>query len=140
MQTHQSDSQNCNPHNIKKVRLFIGMINFINNHIPNHAEILRPIMELTKKDVPFIWEEEQNSAFPKIKAAILNAIPCTYPNPNKRFITYLDASQKYAMGAMLSQEVDGNKHIISTFLQKFNNAQLKYMVGEQELLTAYEAC
>ena len=103
------------PRNIKKVRGFIGAINFIKNHIPNHAKILRPITELTKKDIPFIWGEEQESAFTKIKAAISNAILCTYPDPNKRFIIYPDASQKYAMGAMLAQEIDGREHIISTF-------------------------
>ncbi len=75
----------------------------------------------------------------KIKAAILNAILCTYPNPNKRFIFYPNTSQKYAMGAMLAQEVDSNEHIINTFLWKFNDAKLKYTVGEQELLAAHNA-
>ena len=44
------------------------------------------------------------------------------------------------MGAILAQEMDGNEHIISTFLCKFNDAQLKYTVSEQELLAAHEAC
>ena len=76
---------------------------------------MESIMKLTKKDVPFIWGEEQESAFTKTKAAISNAILCTYPDPNKRFIIYPDASQKYAMGAMLAHEIDGQEHIISTF-------------------------
>ena len=44
------------------------------------------------------------------------------------------------MGAMLAQEVDGEEKIISTFSHKFNDAQLKYTVGEQELLAGFEAC
>jgi hypothetical protein len=128
------------PKNVKKVREFLGAINFIKNHIPNRAGILAPVTHLTKKDVPFTWGEEANQAFTKIKAEIANAILCTYPDPNKRFIIYPDASQKYAMGAMLAQEFNGKEQIISTFSRKFNDAQLKYTVGEQELLAAHEAC
>eukprot|EP00804_Cyclotella_cryptica_P005306 CCRYP_015788-RA/>CCRYP_015788-RA protein AED:0.17 eAED:0.18 QI:0/0/0/1/1/1/2/0/513 len=107
------------PKNVKKVHEFLGAINFIKNHIPNRAGILAPITNITKKDIPFTWREQEKEAFDKVKADISNAILCTYPNPNKPFIVYPDASQKYAM---------------------FNDAQLKYTVGEQELLAAHEAC
>jgi hypothetical protein len=50
---------------------------------------------------------------------------------------YPDASQKYAIGAMFTQEFNGTEQVISTFSRNFNNAQLKYIVGEQELLAAY---
>ncbi|KAL7488465.1 hypothetical protein ACHAW6_014046 [Cyclotella cf. meneghiniana] len=44
------------------------------------------------------------------------------------------------MGAILTQEINGTEQVISTFSRKFNDAQLKYTVGEQELLAAHEAC
>lgn len=128
------------PHNVKKVRGFLGTINFIKNHIPNRAEIMAPITNLTKDNVPFIWGEEEESAFEKTKAAVANAILCTYPDPNKQFIIYSDASQKYAMGGLLCQVHDGVEQVVSTFSRKFNDAQLKYPVGEQELLAAHESC
>ena len=43
------------------------------------------------------------------------------------------------MGAMLAQLQDGVKQIVCTFSCKFTEAQLKYTVGEQELLAVYEA-
>ena len=95
------------PRNVKKVRAFLGTINFIKNHIPNHAKIMAPITLLTKDNQPFVWGEEQQQAFDKTKAAVANSILCTYPDPNKPFIIYPDASQKYAMGAMLAQSVNG---------------------------------
>ena len=128
------------PRKIKKVRAFLGIINFIKNHIPNRAELLAPITKLTKKDQPFIWDDEQQQAFNKTKAAIANAILCTYPNPNKCFIIYPNASQKYATGAIIVQEIGGIEQVISTFSRKFNDVQLKYTVGEQELLVTHEAC
>ena len=44
------------------------------------------------------------------------------------------------MGALLVQEIDNIEQVISTFSRKFNEAQLKYTVGKQELLAAHEAC
>jgi len=98
------------------------------------------ITYLIKKDILFVLGEEANNAFNKVKTEIANAILCTYPDPNRRFIIYPDASQKYAMGAMLTQEFNGKEQVISTFSQKFNDTQLKYTVGKQELLAAHEAC
>jgi hypothetical protein len=69
-------------------------------------------------------EEEKQHAFDKIKAAAANTIRCTYLKPTKCFIIP-DPSQKYAMGAMLVQEIDSVKHIISILSRKFNNALLK---------------
>jgi hypothetical protein len=44
------------------------------------------------------------------------------------------------MGAILVTELDRVEHVISTFSRKFNDAQMKYRVGKQELLAAHEAC
>ncbi len=54
----------------------------------------------------------------------------------KRFHIYPDASSKHAMGAVLVQE----DKTVSTFSTRFNEAQLKYTVTEQELLAILEAC
>ena len=99
--------KNAPPKNVKKVREFLGTINFIKNHIPNQAGILAPITHLTKKDEPFVWGEEANNAFNKVKTKIAITILCTYPDPNRRFIIYPNASLEYAMGAMLTQEFNG---------------------------------
>ena len=116
--------------------MFLGVLNFIKNHIPRRAKICEPITWLTKKDVKFVWGEEQQQAFNKLKAVVSEAILLTYPNPNRPFDIYPDASSTYAMGVVLVQ--DGKN--VSSFSRKFNDAQLKYMVMGQELLAAVEAC
>ena len=59
-----------------------------------------------------------------------------YPNPNKKFDLYRDASSTHAMGVMLCQD----DKVVSTFSRKFNDAQLKYTVTGQELLACVDAC
>ena len=80
------------------------MINFIKNHIPRCAKICGPITQLTRKDIPFVWGEEHQSAFGWVKAVIAEAIMLEYPNPNCPFNLYPDALSTYAMGAVLEQD------------------------------------
>ena len=53
---------------------------------------------------------------------------------------YPDASQKYAMGVILNQVVNKEEVTVGNFSKKFTEAQLKYPVGQQELLAAHEGC
>ncbi len=124
------------PKNVKQVRAFLGTINFIKNHIKDRAQICESITRLPKKDVTFIWDEEQKQAFQRVKAAIAESIMLEYPNPNKPFDLYPDASSTHAMRAILCQD----DKAVSTFSRKFNNAQLKYTATGQELLACVEAC
>lgn len=41
------------PSNIKKIHGFMGIVNFIKNHIPNQTTIIEATTMLTKKDTPF---------------------------------------------------------------------------------------
>jgi hypothetical protein len=79
------------PTNLRQIRAFLGMINFIKNHIPRRAEICEPITRLTRKGVTFVWGEEQQSAFERVKGVITEAIMLEYPNPNRLFDLYPDA-------------------------------------------------
>jgi hypothetical protein len=65
------------------------------------AKICEPITQLTRKNVKFAWGEEQQRAFDKVKAVILEEIMLEYPNPNRPFDLYPNASSTYAMGAVL---------------------------------------
>ena len=44
------------------------------------------------------------------------------------------------LGVILNQEVDKEEVTVGTFSKKFTEAQLKYPVGQQELLAAHEGC
>ena len=80
------------PKDVQGVCMFLGVLNFIKNHISRRAAICEPITQLTKKDVKFVWGEEQQQAFDKIKAVVSEAILLTYPNPNCPFNIYPNAS------------------------------------------------
>lgn len=112
------------PKNIKELRGFVGCINFIKNHIPKQVDLIRPLTQMTRKGVTFWWGAEQQQAFEKTKAAVLEAVMLTYPDATKPFILYMDASD-YAKA-------------ISCFSHKLTLPQLNYTITNKELLAVYE--
>src|SRR4030088_1714319 len=61
------------PTMVKQVRSFLGFCNFYRKFIGHYAEISKPLTELTKKDEPFIWNEEWNKAFETLKDKFMEA-------------------------------------------------------------------
>ena len=55
------------PTNQKGCKSFAGVVNFVSILCPELQKLLKPIYELTKKDRPFVWGDEQQKAFDEIK-------------------------------------------------------------------------
>ena len=78
--------------------------------VPNYLKIARPLLELTKKAMPWHWEERQKKAFKELKTRMCTALVLSQPDFEKKFYLQVDASA-YGMGAILLQE--GN-HLTNT--------------------------
>ena len=79
------------------------MCSYYRRFVPNFAKISEPIVVLTKKHAKFKWMEQCQEAFDLMKKS-LTVIPLlSYPDPNKRFILYTDASDT-CIGAVLCQK------------------------------------
>ena len=48
---------------INQLQLFLGIINYLSRYSPRLAELAASLHELTKENVPFIWELEHSEAF-----------------------------------------------------------------------------
>ena len=107
----------------------IGIINFIKNHIPMCAALVRQLTELTRKDTKFKWDKQKQKEFDKLKAAVANSIRMTYPDSTKPFIYYPDTSQKYACGGLLCQKQDSVEVVVGCNSKKWTPAELVYPVG-----------
>ena len=92
----------------KKLLRFLGMTNFNRRFIDKYAEVTRPLTKLTSPKSKYVWTNEQQVAFDKIKECLNTAQGLALPEWNKKFEVYTDASG-VATGAMMCQELDKEK-------------------------------
>ena len=60
---------------------------------------------LTKKDMPYEWTPECTKTFKMLKNLFIQEPILKYPDPNKPYTLYTDAS-KYAWSCVLTQEYE----------------------------------
>src|SRR6266498_2486780 len=58
------------PTNQMQIRSFLGMIGFFRNHIQEFSTIVASMTNLLAKKVPYIWGQEQQRAFKRLKQVI----------------------------------------------------------------------
>lgn len=122
------------PTNLTELRGFIGLASYYRKFVPQFSHIAKPLTSLTKKDTPFIWSEKQNKAFEDLKDKLCSTPILQFPDLEKEFYLYTDASN-YAMGAILAQkDEDNNEHAIAYASKGLNKHELNYTVTEKECL------
>lgn len=67
------------PDSRKKIRQFLGKINFYHKYLENAARLLEPLHDLLRKDTRFVWSQDCQRAFTKAKDLL-----CSQPINNRR--------------------------------------------------------
>ena len=117
----------------RQLRRFLGMVNYYRDMWRKRSHILAPLTALSSKSKTWIWTDECNNSFETIKRVIARQTMLTFPDFNKEFHIYTDASD-YQLGAVIMQ--DGKP--LAFYSRKLNAAQKNYTTGEQELLSIVE--
>ena len=60
------------PKTPKQCKSFCGVVNYLSLFCPDLQKLLKPIVELTRKDRPFIWGDAQEKAFREVKLRLTN--------------------------------------------------------------------
>lgn len=121
------------PTNGDEVRRFVAFCNYYRRFIPNFASYSVHLTKLTRKKEPFVWTENCEQAFQKLKTALLSPRILQYPVFDKNFYITTDAS-KIACGAILSQEKDGMQFPIAYASRAFTKGESNKATIEQELI------
>ena len=59
--------------NIKALKGLIGTFSFYKRYVKGFAIIISPLLKLLRKDTPFIWDDECQQSFDKLKQAMCSA-------------------------------------------------------------------
>ncbi len=96
------------PKDLKSPRSFLGLSGYYQSFVPNYSTIAKPLNQLLRKYSQFLWGTEQEIAFNQLKSVITTAPTLAYPNFQKDFHLYTDASG-VGLGAALMQLDSRNK-------------------------------
>ena len=91
------------PQSIQTLQSFSCMVKYLKRFSPVLSELSELLHRLTKQNMVWAWESEQQQAFKKIKHALTTLPVLTYLDKNKEHIIQTDAS-KTGLVAVLLQE------------------------------------
>jgi hypothetical protein len=124
------------PTTLKEVRAFIGFSNFYRRFIKDFSSIVRPLHDLTKKDVPWQWHAEQQHAFDTLKEKFCQEPILKVYDPSLPTRVEVDASG-FATGGILSQKYpDGLWHPIVYHSSSMSKEERNY---DREMLGCIRA-
>ena len=121
------------PKNVKQIKSFLGLSGYYRKFIENYSAIANPMTSLLRKDVKFIWDDNCQRAFDKLKTALCSEPILQYPDFTKEFILTTDASGK-ALGAILSQGQIGSDLPVAYGSRTLNKSESNYSTTELECL------
>jgi transposase InsO family protein len=120
------------PQTMKQLRSFIGAVTFYRDMFPRRSHLLAPLTDQVGKKI-LNWTPQCQKTFDTIKALLAGDAFIKYPDHNRPFHVYCDASD-LQLGAVIMQD----NAPVAYYSRKLNSAQKNYTVGEKELLSIIE--
>lgn len=124
------------PQNADEVRRFVALCNYYRKFVKDFALYALELTRLTKKNVEFEWTDACQKSFEYLKQKLIEPSVLQYPNFDKEFVLFTDASGK-ACGAVLTQKYGDTYLPISYASKAFNPAERKKPIIELELLAIH---
>lgn len=91
------------PVNVKELRGFLGLAGYYRKFIRNYRIISKPLTNLLRKGIPFVWIQDHVVAFQTLKNSLVSAPVLALPDFNREFVVETDASDG-GIGVVLMQD------------------------------------
>ena len=120
------------PTTVKGCKSFCGMVNYLSLFCKDLQKTLKPIYELTRKEMPFYWTEFHQKAFEQVKELLIKPPVLHLPRPGGRFILYCDTSKTHT-GSSLWQMQDGKPRLLGYASKSLPDVCKNYSITELEM-------
>ena len=119
------------PRDIKEMQSFLGIVNYMARFQPLLSSVSRPLRDLLKEGVEYLWSPEADKAFNNIKCSRTTAHVLSYFDPKKDTVIQSDASLN-GLGCALTKD----EKPVCYASRSLTNAETRYSNIGQELLAA----
>ena len=80
-----------------------GICRVLSTIHPRFADVATPLVYLTGKDVPFVWDSSCSATFHELRAALIDAPILAFPTETGQYILDTDASN-FGLGGCLKPD------------------------------------
>jgi len=119
------------PKTPKKVMSFVSLCSYYRRFIPNFSKIGKPLFALTSRHNKFVWTEECQLAFQKLKDLLVSSECLAYPQDDAPTEIHVDASME-GFGATLVQTQNGQERVVAFRSRSLKKHEKNYSVSELE--------
>ena len=123
------------PTKVRDVRSFLRFANYYRRFIGDYSNIVRPLIDLTKKNKQWNWMTNCQTAFDRLKEEFAKELVLTLLDLDKPFAIATDASKDASGGILLQTDSNREWHLCSYLSQLFSLAERNYNIYDRELLT-----
>ena len=127
------------PDKVKGVRQFVSFVGYYRRFVKDFAELAEHLVPLTRKGVPFVWKDRQQTAFEAFKACLVCAPILGFPTEDGRFVLDTEASL-FAVGGVLSKLQKEGEVVIAYASRSLHLSQRRYCTTRREMLAAVVIC
>lgn len=121
------------PTDRKRLQAFLGFCGYYRHFVKGFSKIVAPLSSLLKKSTHWAWSPECNAAFETIRDALANPEILHLPTFKGTMTIDCDASNE-AIGAVLSEEIDGEEYPVEFASRTLGSAERNYCATRRELL------
>ena len=122
------------PTSRKELARFLGMAGYYRKFCLNFSEIAATLTNLLGKKLKFVWTDDCQLAFDKVKLLLQKSPVLKSPDYEKPFRLIVDSSDVGTGSVLVREASDGLDHPVSYFSKKFLKYQKNYSVVEKETL------
>ena len=121
-----------------QVRAFLGVCQYYRRFVRHFSDVASSLNNLLKKGAKFVWDSQCQNSFDKLKVLLSSPPILAFPNFEKEFILYTDASTA-AISYILGQRDDrGREVVISYGGRSLRDTERRWAISELECLAMVE--